>query len=41
MVDNVTAGSVPPAVAEPLFAQVTHNHTIGLVDATVLASVVG
>lgn len=41
MIDNVAARSVSSAVAEPLLAQVAHNHAVGLVDAAVLTSIIG
>lgn len=41
MINDVTAGRVAPSITEPLLAQITHNHTIGLVYPTIFASVIG
>ena len=37
MVDNVRARCVAATIAEPAFADVAHDHTARIVDATVLA----
>lgn len=40
MINDMTARCVPSSIAKPLLAQVAHDHTVGFVYATVLASIV-
>lgn len=41
VIDDVTARGISASVAKPLLAAVAHDHAVRLVDAAVLAGVVG